>query len=302
MFRRLPLVVSVLLGALALLLAPRAAGATPPSHVKASLVSADAAVQPGHPLTLALRLVHDPHWHTYWINPGTGLVTQLEWKLPPGWKAGEIQWPAPSVLRDKSNTIVGNGYEGDLLLPLTLTPPADLPPGSTVELKANATWLMCEDVCMPGEADVALTLPVAAGAAAPDAGWGEKIRATLAALPRADPEWNVSASRAASTAWAVPSRSVWICTVLLTASFRAAISTFSASRPSTSAISAMPAFASASTTCAIIGRPATGCSTLDCADFIRVLSPAARMTARQLRFVRSAVMGIPRSPVFDAVP
>ncbi|MFW8585671.1 hypothetical protein ACOJBM_14775 [Rhizobium beringeri] len=45
----------------------------------------------------------------------------------------------------------------------------------------------------------------------------------------------------------------------------------------------MPAEATASTTWAIIGRPATGCSTFDFEDFIRVLSPAARMTARQVR-------------------
>lgn len=199
MLRRLSLVVSVLLGACVFAAAPRAVAAAAPSHVKASLVSADAAVQPGRPVTLALRLVHDPHWHTYWINPGTGLVTQLEWKLPPGWKAGEIQWPAPIVLRDKSNTVVGNGYEGDLLLPVTLTPPADLKPGATVELKANATWLMCQDVCMPGDADVALTLPVVAGAPAPDATWGEKIRATVAALPQADAAWSASASRTAKT-------------------------------------------------------------------------------------------------------
>jgi thiol:disulfide interchange protein DsbD len=198
MLRRFPLVVSLLLGACALFSAPRARAAAP-MHVKAALVSAEAAVQPGRPVTLALRLVHDPHWHTYWINPGTGLVTQLEWKLPPGWKAGEIQWPAPIVLRDKSRTIVGNGYEGDLLLPVTLTPPADLKPGDTVELKATASWLMCEDVCMPGEAEVALALPVVAGSPAPDTGWGEKIRATLAALPQADPAWSVAAARAAKT-------------------------------------------------------------------------------------------------------
>ena len=45
----------------------------------------------------------------------------------------------------------------------------------------------------------------------------------------------------------------------------------------------MPAFETASTTCAIIGRLATGCRTFDFEDFMRVLSPAARMTARQVR-------------------
>ena len=75
-----------------------------PSHVKASLVSADATVQPGHAFTVALRFVHDPHWHTYWVNPGTGLPTSLAWKLPPGWKASDILWPAPHAITDKAQS------------------------------------------------------------------------------------------------------------------------------------------------------------------------------------------------------
>ena len=173
--------------------------AAAPSHVQASLVAADATVQPGHPLTVALRFVHDPHWHTYWLNPGTGLPTKLDWKLPPGWSAGDIQWPAPHVITDRTGTITGNGYDGELLLPATLTPPADLAPGVNVTLHASAEWLMCAEVCVPGNADVSLTLPVAAAAPQPDAVWGEKIRATVTGLPRADAAWKISAARAAKT-------------------------------------------------------------------------------------------------------
>src|SRR5882724_937498 len=68
-----------------------------PSHVQASLVAAAGSIQPGQPFTVALHFVHDPHWHTYWVNPGTGLATSLTWKLPPGFTASDLQWPAPSV-------------------------------------------------------------------------------------------------------------------------------------------------------------------------------------------------------------
>ncbi len=166
-----------------------------PSHVQASLVAADASVQPGRPFTVALHLVHDPHWHTYWLNPGTGLATALKWTLPAGFTAGEIQWPAPIVIKDPAGNVTGSGYDGDLLLPVTITPPSDLQPGSSVELRARGEWLMCAEVCVPGSADVALSLPVSAAAAAPDARWGEKIRAVLAGLPRADPAWNITATR-----------------------------------------------------------------------------------------------------------
>ena len=164
------------------------------AHVKATLVAAETAIVPGKPVQVALRLVHDAHWHTYWLNPGTGLVTSLTWALPPGWKASEIQWPAPSVLKDHTGTIVGNGYEGDLLLPVMLTPPADLPPGTSITLKAAAEWLMCEEVCMPGDAKVSLTLPVAP-TAAPDATFGARLAAVVAGLPRADAAWKLSATR-----------------------------------------------------------------------------------------------------------
>ena len=166
-----------------------------PAHVKATLVAADASVQPGKPITVALRLVHNPHWHTYWVFPGTGLATSIEWQLPPGWQAGPIQWPAPRVLRDSKNNIVGNGYEGETFLPMTLTPPANLKAGDKVELKADANWLMCADVCIPGGAKLSLSLPVSTDAPQPDSQWGEKIRATLAGLPREASDWKFTATR-----------------------------------------------------------------------------------------------------------
>lgn len=52
---------------------------------------------------------------------------------------------------------------------------------------------------MPGSAQVSLTLPVSADTPAPDAQWGAKLAATLAALPRADAAWNVSASHDAKS-------------------------------------------------------------------------------------------------------
>ena len=168
-------------------------------HVQASLVAADASLQPGKPFTVALRFQHDPHWHTYWQNPGTGKATELTWHLPPGFTASSIQWPAPDLLIDPSGGIIGNGYEGELFLPVTITPPADLQPGTSVELTADADWLMCNELCVPGKATVKLSLPVSADAPQPDATWGAKIRATLAGQPRAESDWRLTATRNAKT-------------------------------------------------------------------------------------------------------
>jgi DsbC/DsbD-like thiol-disulfide interchange protein/cytochrome c biogenesis protein CcdA len=165
------------------------------AQVAASLVASDASIKPGTPFTVALRLDHKPHWHSYWLNPGTGLPTKIVWTLPAGWTAGDIQWPAPLVLEDSRGNVIGNGYEGDLLLPVILTPPADLKAGAIVELTAKAEWLMCQDECVPGNAKLSLSLPVAAEDPKPDAAWGEKIRAVLAQLPVTDPSWTIGASK-----------------------------------------------------------------------------------------------------------
>lgn len=166
-----------------------------PEHVKASLVAAEQSIQPGRAFTVALRLEHESHWHTYWINPGTGYPTTLEWTLPEGFTAGEISWPAPVLLKDSKGTVMGNGYEDVTYLPVTITPPANLAAGGTVELKAQASWLMCADVCIPGDAEVSLTLPVRSETPQPDARWSEGIAATQAELPRELTEWTVAAKK-----------------------------------------------------------------------------------------------------------
>ncbi len=66
------------------------------AHVEAELVAAKTALVPGEPITVALRLVLEKGWHTYWRNPGdSGLPTTLAWTLPAGIEAGPIEWPAP---------------------------------------------------------------------------------------------------------------------------------------------------------------------------------------------------------------
>ena len=161
--------------------------------VTATLVSDAAAIAPGQPFTVALRMQHDPHWHSYWIAAGTGYPTSLTWTLPEGFTAGDIQWPAPHTLKDSSGKIIGNGYDGNNLLLVEITPPANLAPGSTIKLAALAEWLMCMDVCMPGDAKLEISFPVAA-AAATDAKWTQAIADTRTKLPDANTGWNVSAS------------------------------------------------------------------------------------------------------------
>ena len=102
-----------------------------------------------------------PNWHTYWKFPGdAGLPTEIAWKLPDGWKAGEIQWPIPLKL-DEPGGIQIYGYHDEVLLLQEITPPASLK-DPQVQLAAEASWLVCEKICIPGSAKLKLDLPVAA--------------------------------------------------------------------------------------------------------------------------------------------
>jgi len=169
--------------------------------VEVQLVSDASAIEPGKPFTIALRMKHDPHWHSYWIAPGTGYATSLNWTLPEGFKAGEIQWPTPHVVKDSSGKITGNGYEGENFLLVEVTPPAQLPAGGSVSIKATAEWLMCEAVCMPGDAKLDIAFPVAAsGAAKVDSHWTAAISATRERLPKSNNSWTATATRTDKTA------------------------------------------------------------------------------------------------------
>ncbi|HEY4302160.1 MAG TPA: thioredoxin family protein [Candidatus Didemnitutus sp.] len=163
--------------------------------VTAELVAHDTAIQPGRPFWVALKMVHEEHWHSYWINAGTGYPTTLEWDLPAGFKAGDIVWSMPHVVRDTSHTVTGLGYEGVNFLFVRITPPAGLAPGTNVALKAKAAWLMCKDVCMPGEAALVLTLPVESHPPAPNAEVAAEFDRRFAALPAPDPAWTATVSR-----------------------------------------------------------------------------------------------------------
>src|SRR5690606_20713040 len=112
----------------------------------------------GQPFWVALRLQHDSGWHTYWRASSTGFPTSIEWTLPEGFTASDIYWPTPKVYQQAH--IVDYVFEGETFLPVQITPPEDLRPGTQVSLKAAVEWLMCADVCIPGDANVSLQLPV----------------------------------------------------------------------------------------------------------------------------------------------
>lgn len=127
--------------------------------VQASLVPGVTAVAPGHSFTVGLRLKMAPHWHTYWKFSGdSGLPTKIEWELPPGFRAGPIQWPIPKRLTEEGD-LVTYAYEDEVVLLVEIRPPPELILDE-VTINAKVHWLVCEKLCIPGAAELTLTLPV----------------------------------------------------------------------------------------------------------------------------------------------
>ena len=162
MMRRTPPILAAL--ACCLWLLPNASGQIRnEQHVKAELIANAAGVNPGHSLRVGVRLKIDPKWHVYWKYPGdAGMPTSVKWTLPEGFTVGELQYPLPHEF-DEPGGIVVYGYEDEVMLSAIVTPPKNLVvkagPVVNVVLKAEVSWLVCADVCIPGKADVELTLP-----------------------------------------------------------------------------------------------------------------------------------------------
>lgn len=152
-------------------------------HVRVRLVSEQTTITPGQPFWVGLHQTLDEGWHTYWRNPGdSGAAARIEWHLPDGWTASPIHWPIPE--RMPYGDLMNFGYSGEVLLPVMIAPPADLERGR-VELAAEALWLVCADVCIPGEGRLRLTLRVRPRAGPADAENGSLFDRWRSRIPAA---------------------------------------------------------------------------------------------------------------------
>src|SRR5260370_34457060 len=128
------------------------------------LLSRQSAFTPGRNLLLGVRFVLENGWHIYWINPGdSGQPPVFKWQLPPGFTAGEIQWPRPQRLQSSSQ-VVDYGYHDEVLLavPVRVSPTAST--SAAAQITVHTTRLICREACLPEHAQLHLSLPLAASA------------------------------------------------------------------------------------------------------------------------------------------
>lgn len=105
------------------------------------------AAAPGSKVNVGIQVVTDSGWHIYWKNPGdSGEPPRIQWQLPAGVTAGELEWPTPMRLTTSAGT--DYGYQGTTVLLSSFQIPATAQSG-TITVGGDLRWLVCHDICVP---------------------------------------------------------------------------------------------------------------------------------------------------------
>ncbi len=183
-------------GAVALLLlastAPASAGDVfstewaPATKTAARLVAAGAALA-----GFEIRL--DPGAITYWRDPGdSGVPPTFDFSKSENVANVEPRFPAPKRIREADGG-EAFGYDAGVVIPLKVEP---RDPTKPVTLAVNASYAVCEKLCLPAAANLRLTLPSAVSP------YAAKVEAALAAVPRPAPSGYLNAlTRAGEGRW-----------------------------------------------------------------------------------------------------
>jgi DsbC/DsbD-like thiol-disulfide interchange protein len=101
-------------------------------------------------------------WKTYWRYPGdAGVPPRFDWSGSENLAEALVKWPAPERFVDESGS-KSIGYHGDIVFPLMVRP---VDPTRPVTLKLKLDFAVCQKLCVPADAEMALAIP--AGESAP---------------------------------------------------------------------------------------------------------------------------------------
>jgi len=148
-------------------------------------------VSSGASFMAAVRFQIEEGWHLYWRNPGdSGEAPRVSWMLPSGFGVGELLWPYPK--RIEMPPLTNFGYEGETFLFCEITPPlAGLDSSTPITLGARVEWLVCKEICLPGSADVHLTLPVQGEGMPVFSRWANPMATHLRRVPQKMSDWRI---------------------------------------------------------------------------------------------------------------
>ncbi|WP_299397114.1 protein-disulfide reductase DsbD [Pelagibius sp.] len=133
-------------------------------QVRVRLVSAGQTVS-GPEALLGLEFDLQPGWKIYWRSPGdAGFPPSIDWSGSQNLASGEIAWPVPH--RFSLFGLETFGYGDRVVLPVDAVP-AD--PAQPLLLTASVDYLICEEICIPYQANLSLGLPTGPETRAPEA-------------------------------------------------------------------------------------------------------------------------------------
>jgi thiol:disulfide interchange protein DsbD len=160
-----------------------ASNAVTAPHLTVQLVSREAGVAAPGSTDAGLYFKLEPGWHVYWKNAGdSGEPPRIDWTLPKGLTVDAMQFPAPKRLA--LGPLMDYGYENEALFPIRLAADASLKPGTALHLAAKVSWLVCNNVCLPGKANLALDLPVVASTPTEDGASAALFNRLKSTLPQ----------------------------------------------------------------------------------------------------------------------
>jgi suppressor for copper-sensitivity B len=104
---------------------------------------------------VALHILLQPGWKTYWRNPGdAGFPLQIDVAGSTNVAEAKLAWPVPH--RFQLFGLQTFGYGEEVAFPLNVTPANA---GAPIALKATIRYLVCEQICVPQDSTLALDLP-----------------------------------------------------------------------------------------------------------------------------------------------
>jgi DsbC/DsbD-like thiol-disulfide interchange protein len=103
-----------------------------------------------------------PGWKTYWRYPGdSGVPPVLDFSKSENVSGVTVLYPAPALFADGAGGR-SIGYKGDVMLPIHVRAQDD---GRPVLLRLKLDYAVCENLCVPAQANLELALMAGSGSA-----------------------------------------------------------------------------------------------------------------------------------------
>lgn len=140
-----------------------------------------------HELLLGVAFNLEPGWKVYWKNPGdTGIPVHIT-LTSPSTVPYTLLWPIPYRVIDRFEGITSEtyAYSNQVTFPILIS---DISSADPHTFNFQVTYGICKDICIPGEANLSLTIP----AAHQDAEFLPELEAAIATTPKPNGTYGIT--------------------------------------------------------------------------------------------------------------